>query len=63
MAATEPIGMEYLEVLKLLFLMTLSCLTFLLRYVHVLNDKYLAMYMYLLIRKIFTYGKIDVLSA
>ena len=48
MAATEPIDMEYLEVLKLLFLMTLSCLTFLLRYdyiifiAHVLNYKYLA---------------------
>lgn len=31
-AATEPIDMEYLVGLKLLFLMTLSCLTFLLRY-------------------------------
>lgn len=56
-AATELIGMEYLEVLKLLFLMTLLCLTFLLRYdilstFHVLNDKYL------LVRKIFIYEKI-----
>lgn len=44
-AATEPIGTEYLEVLKLLFLTTLSWLIFLLRYnylVYMLNDKNLA---------------------
>lgn len=64
MAATEPIGMEYLEVLKLLFLMILSCLTFSLRYesllcIHYVINNFCVVGSYLCCTGLFSCGTWD----